>query len=66
MKLSSFFLLAAVLGFLSCKKCETCTKTIGGIAGDIVMETKEVCDADEIKALEASSSGTTVWACEKK
>ena len=49
----------------SCKKnnCETCTKTIGGFAGTDTMEQKEVCDPQEIKDLEASSSGTTIWDC---
>ena len=51
---------------ISCSKnkCETCTKTVGGIAGNEILETKKVCGKDEINAVEASSSGTTVWSCE--
>ncbi|MCF6366685.1 MAG: hypothetical protein L3J35_10840 [Bacteroidales bacterium] len=46
-------------------KCETCTKTIGGIAGSILIEERVVCDENQIKELEESSSGTTVWSCEE-
>jgi hypothetical protein len=59
-----FFVLTCYILFTGCKKCEQCTKTIGGIAGDIVLESKEVCNEDDIKTLESSSSGTTVWSCE--
>ncbi len=54
-----------LLGFNSCKKdeCQTCTKTIGGFAGNIVDEQREVCSKSEAERLEASSAGTTVWTC---
>jgi hypothetical protein len=50
----------------ACKKenCQTCTKTIGGVAGNFTDEVREVCDDDEATELEESSSGTTVWTCE--
>jgi hypothetical protein len=44
--------------------CQTCTKTIGGVAGNSIEEVKEVCNSTEANNLEASSSGTTVWTCE--
>jgi hypothetical protein len=55
-----------LIALMSCKKdkCQTCTKTIGGVAGNVVDEVREVCDEDEASNLEASSSGTTVWKCE--
>jgi hypothetical protein len=58
-----------ILTFLilsSCQKnnCQTCTKTIGGFAGNITDEVKEVCNDNEATELEATSSGTTVWECE--
>jgi|TARA_R110000737_G_C14617083_1_gene492157 hypothetical protein len=55
-----------LFALISCKKdkCQTCTKTIGGVAGNVVDEVREVCDEDEISNLEASSAGTTVWKCE--
>uniref|UniRef100_UPI00404B9340 hypothetical protein n=1 Tax=Fulvivirga sp. TaxID=1931237 RepID=UPI00404B9340 len=61
-----FLALALLLAFTSCKKdeCQTCTKTIGGIAGNITAEIREVCDDSEATKLEASSEGTTVWSCE--
>ena len=50
----------------SCKKdeCQTCTKTIGGFAGNFTDEVREVCNDNEATELEESSSGTTVWTCE--
>ena len=48
----------------SCQKCQICTKTIGGVAGNFVAETREVCDNEEAITLELSSSGTTVWSCD--
>ena len=60
--LKTTFIILFVLIFtcFSCQKnCETCTKPIGGIAGNSVMETKKVCNQKEINELEASSSGTT-------
>lgn len=58
-----------ILTFLilsSCQKnnCQTCTKTIGGFAGNITDEVKEVCNDNEATELEVTSSGTTVWECE--
>ena len=55
------------LGSYSCKKenCQICTKTIGGFAGDITDEVREVCDEDEATKLEESSSGTIVWQCKQ-
>jgi hypothetical protein len=44
--------------------CQTCTKTIGGVAGNFVDEIREVCNESDVIALEESSSGTTVWTCE--
>lgn len=60
--ITSFFTLTLV----SCTKdkCQICTKTIGGVAGNILIEDKEVCNNIEAQELEASSSGTTVWNCE--
>jgi|GEM_PF-1217443 len=51
----------------SCNKdnCQTCTKTIGGVAGNFVDEEREVCNEIEANSLESSSSGTTVWKCEE-
>ena len=63
----SYLLLMAILfSITACKKenCQTCTKTIGGVAGNITDETKEVCSDIEATELEESSSGTTVWSCE--
>ena len=50
----------------SCNKeeCQTCTKTIGGVAGTFVDEERQVCSDIEANTLEASSGGTTVWTCE--
>lgn len=61
---TTFFLFS--IGLSSCKKdeCQTCTKTIGGVAGTFVDEEREVCDDSEAADLEASSGGTTVWTCE--
>jgi len=55
-----------LIALMSCKKdkCQTCTKTIGGVAGNVVDEVRNVCDEDEASNLEASSAGTTVWKCE--
>jgi len=55
-----------MLAFVSCKKedCQTCTKTIGGVAGNFTDEVREVCNDNEAVQLEESSSGTTVWTCE--
>ena len=47
-----------------CQKCLTCTKTIGGVAGNFVAETRQECDYSEARTLEDSSSGTTVWSCD--
>lgn len=49
----------------SCKKddCQTCTKTIGGVAGNSTEEIREVCDEREAERLEGSSQSTTVWDC---
>lgn len=46
------------------EKCQTCTKTIGGVNGNIKAEVKQICDEQEAQTLEASSKGTTVWDCE--
>lgn len=46
------------------EKCQTCTKTIGGVAGNITVEVRKVCDEQEAQELEDSSSGTTHWECE--
>ncbi len=56
----------AFMAFNACDKddCETCTQTIGGVAGNEVMEERVVCDKEEAESLEASSAGTTVWTCE--
>jgi len=43
---------------------QTCTKTIGGVAGNIPLETIEVCNVNEADSLVTSSSGTTVWECD--
>ena len=60
-----FFITIAILAMNSCKdNCQTCTKTIGGVAGNETVEVREVCDENEAIDLEASSSGTTVWTCE--
>lgn len=61
-----FSILSMAFYVSSCKKsqCEECTKTIGGFAGNSVMEQRTVCNDNEISDLEASSSGTTVWECE--
>ncbi len=57
----TFFLLV----FTSCSDdCQTCTKTIGGIAGNVTDEVREVCDDDEANDLIDSSTGTTIWTCE--
>ena len=48
----------------SCQKCQICTKTIGGVAGNFVAETREVCDESKATTLKNSSAGTTVWSCE--
>jgi len=64
---TSILVLTAIslLTFSSCKKeCQTCTKTIGGVAGNFVDEEREVCDENEANDLEDSSAGTTVWTCE--
>ncbi len=55
-----------LITLISCKKkpCQTCTKTIGGVAGNITTEVLEVCDENQISNLESFSSGTTVWTCE--
>ncbi len=55
-----------LIALISCNKnkCQTCTKAIGGVAGNITTEERTVCDDDEITNLENSSSGTTVWTCE--
>lgn len=55
-----------LIGLSSCKDddCQTCTKTIGGVAGNTTDEIREVCDDNEAMRLETSSSGTTVWTCE--
>jgi hypothetical protein len=55
-----------LIGFSSCEKeeCQTCTKTIGGFAGNFTDEVREVCDTNEARELEESSSGTTTWECE--
>jgi hypothetical protein len=58
------FLVMILIGASSCQKCQTCTKTIGGVAGNFVAETREVCDDQEATTLEFSSSGTTVWSCD--
>ena len=58
------------LGFMGCKgkkeevSCQTCTKIICGFAGCDVFEERIICDESEIKQLEESSSGTTLWECE--
>ncbi len=62
-------ILTVMLGSLFTSACskdkyQTCTKTIGGLNGNIKTELKQVCDDSETKALEASSLGTTVWDCE--
>lgn len=62
-------IITVVIGSLfstSCskEKCQTCTKTIGGVNGNITAEVKQVCDSQEVQDLEASSKGTTVWDCE--
>jgi len=63
-----YFLIFTVvlITLISCKKddCQTCTKTIGGVAGNFTDEVREVCDDNEATDLEESSSGTTVWTCE--
>jgi hypothetical protein len=58
-------LIFIIVAFVGCKKsaCEECIKTIGGFAGNIEIERKTVCNDNEIKDLENSSSGTTVWDC---
>ncbi len=62
----TFYLLLVVVFVSSCvgKHCATCTKTIGGVAGNEILEVKEVCDESEASELEGSSSGTTVWDCQ--
>jgi hypothetical protein len=59
-------IITAMLAFVSCKKedCQTCTKTIGGVAGNFTDEVREVCNDNEAAQLEQSSSGTTIWTCE--
>ena len=42
----------------------SCTKTIGGVAGNITDEVKTVCDEKEAQNLEDSSQSITVWECE--
>ena len=63
---NALILTTLLFAFASCKNDnrQTCTKTIGGVAGTDVMETREVCDNNEAAKLEESSSGTTVWTCE--
>jgi len=65
-KIISIYILTTLLLFmLSCtkEKCQTCTKTIGGAAGNITAEIKTVCDEKEAQSLENSSQSTTVWEC---
>jgi len=53
-----------IIVVVSCQKnCQTCEKSIGGVVSTDVVETKEVCDAQEAQNLEDSSAGTTVWNC---
>lgn len=62
-----YLLCITLIGLLfnSCKKgnCQTCTRIMGGVAGNINVEERKVCDEDEAQKLEKSSSGTTTWEC---
>lgn len=65
--LISIFIIVIISAFIiSCSKdkCQTCTKTIGGVAGNYTDEVKEVCNNSEAQKLEESSASTTVWKCE--
>ena len=59
-------LLIMTMAIIACKKedCQRCTKTIGGVTGNIVDEVRDVCNESEALELEKSSYGTTVWKCE--
>jgi hypothetical protein len=62
--IAGLFSLLLLCSLGSCQECQTCIKTIGGVAGTFVDEERKVCDEEDARILEASSTGTTVWTCE--
>jgi hypothetical protein len=66
MKLTQLLVISIAFFSLGCakKNCPKCTKTIGGFTGNIVVEERTVCNAEERQQLIESSSGTTMWTCD--